>query len=196
MRRDPNMATKSRSKKKGPKSGTATRGRKSTPSRSQNGNGKARAKSADTRDAISVLLRDHDRVRELLSQLEETTTDDADSRRSLLQEIEHEIKVHSRLEEKIFYPAFKSAVSEEDDEKLFHEATEEHHVVDMVLPEVKRADPASVEFSGKAKVLKDLIEHHAEEEEQEMFPLARKVMSKDDLVRLGEEIEEMRGRIS
>lgn len=180
------MPTKSRAKTPGAK--------KRTTSRSSNG--KARAPRTNGRDAISLLLADHDRVRELLSQLEDTTTDEADARQTLLEEIEHEIKVHSKVEEKIFYPAFKRAAEEEDDEKLFHEATEEHHVVDMVLPEVKRTDPGSVEFAGKAKVLKDLIEHHAEEEENEMFPKAREVMTKDDLVRLGEEIEEMKQKMS
>jgi len=61
-------------------------------------------------------------------------------------------------------------------------------VVDTVLPELKSADPASETFAAKAKVLKDLVEHHAEEEETEMFPRARKLLGRGELVRLGEEL--------
>jgi len=147
-------------------------------------------------DAVSLLLRDHDKVRELLAQLVDTESDDGEARRDLLEQIEHEIKVHSKVEEKIFYPAFKEAVQDEDGQKLFYEATEEHHVVDMVIPELKRTDPSSDEFAGKAKVLKDLIEHHAGEEEREMFPEAKRTMGKSELERLGEEILRMKEQMS
>jgi hemerythrin-like domain-containing protein len=195
---DADMATRKSSSgaRRAPK-GTDSRGggarsKQAGHSRERQSEGEER----EGQDAISLLLDDHDKVRELLSQLEETDNEDADDRRSLLQQIEHEIQVHSKVEEKIFYPAFKKAVTEEDGQKLFHEATEEHHVVDMVLPELKRVDPATDEFAGKAKVLKDLIEHHAEEEEREMFPAAREALGEDELVRLGEEIQEMKRKIS
>jgi hemerythrin-like domain-containing protein len=56
------------------------------------------------------------------------------------------------------------------------------------LPEIKETDTDSEEFGAKAKVLKDLVEHHAEEEETEMFPRARKLMDREELVRLGGEL--------
>lgn len=126
----------------------------------------------------------------------EAESDDGEARRDLLEQVEHEVKVHSKVEEKIFYPAFKRAVQDEDGQKLFYEAQEEHHIVDMVIPELKRIDPGSDEFSGKAKALKDLIEHHADEEEQEMFPEARRALSRDELARLGLEIERMKEQLS
>lgn len=61
-------------------------------------------------------------------------------------------------------------------------------MVDLVLPEIKDTDPDSDEFGAKAKVLKDLVEHHAEEEETEMFPRARKLMDREELLRLGAEM--------
>jgi hemerythrin-like domain-containing protein len=161
---------------------------------SRSGNGRSRAEAAGQNDAISLLLRDHDRVRDLLAQL--VDSDDRDVRRELLDVIEHEIKIHSKVEEKIFYPAFKRAARDEDGQKLFYEAKEEHHVVDMVIPELKRTDPSTDEFAGKAKVLKDLIEHHAGEEEREMFPEARRSLGKDELARLGLEIEKMKEDLS
>src|SRR5215475_8813589 len=80
------------------------------------------------------------------------------------------------------------ATTKREERKLYFEAQEEHHVVDTVLPELKSTDPASETFAAKAKVLKDLVEHHAEEEETEMFPRSRKLLGRDELVRLGEEL--------
>lgn len=167
--------------------------RSAEPRTTRSGNGRSQ-EAKGRNDAVTLLLRDHDKVRELLAQL--VGTDEAAERRDLLEQIEHEIKVHSKVEEKIFYPAFKEAVQDEDGQKLFYEATEEHHVVDLVIPELKRTDPSSDEFAGKAKVLKDLVEHHAEEEEQEMFPEAKRTMGKDELDRLGEEIMRMKEKMN
>lgn len=79
---------------------------------------------------------------------------------------------------------------------MFYEATEEHHVVDLVLPELKKTDPSSPVFGAKATVLKELIEHHADEEEKEMFPRARKLLSKDELVDLGARMEKRKKALS
>lgn len=133
-------------------------------------------------DAIALLKQDHEKVRGLLAQFENAT---GARRQKLLTQIEKELKVHTTIEEEIFYPAYREAARKKEDKKLFFEAVQEHHVVDMVLPEMN--DGASPEeLKAKAKVLKDLVEHHAEEEEKEMFPRARKTMDKDELRSLGE----------
>lgn len=141
-------------------------------------------------DAITLLKNDHDTVRDLLSQLESTRESSARKREELLQQIAEEVRVHTQVEEEIFYPAFQQAAQKKEDAKLYYEALEEHHVVDLVLPEIEEMDPASVEFAAKAKVLKDLIEHHAEEEEKEMFPRAKKLLDKEELRELGQRIEQ------
>ncbi|HEY7868077.1 MAG TPA: hemerythrin domain-containing protein [Methylomirabilota bacterium] len=148
---------------------------------------KSRNRSQD-KDAIAVLKADHQKVRGLLGQLEETTERSANRRQALLDRIEQELKIHTKIEEEIFYPAFREAARKQDDKKLYYEAVEEHHVVDMVLPEIKDTEPGSEEFGAKAKVLKDLVEHHAEEEETEMFPRARKIIDREELLRLGDEL--------
>jgi hemerythrin-like domain-containing protein len=148
---------------------------------------KSRNRSQD-KDAIAVLKADHQKVRGLLGQLEETTERSANRRQALLDRIEQELKIHTKIEEEIFYPAFREAARKQDDKKLYYEAVEEHHVVDMVLPEIKDTEPGSEEFAAKAKVLKDLVEHHAEEEESEMFPRARKLFDREELLRLGDEL--------
>jgi hemerythrin superfamily protein len=136
-------------------------------------------------DAIALLKADHKKVRSLLGELENTSARATTRREELLQTIERELKIHSKIEEEIFYPAFREAAEKHNDKRLFYEALEEHHVVDAVLAELKEAEPSSDQFGAKAKVLKDLVEHHAEEEETEMFPRARKLMGHEKLAELG-----------
>ena len=69
-------------------------------------------------------------------------------------------------------------------------------MVDMVLPEIKGTSVESEQFAAKAKVLKDLVEHHAEEEETEMFPRARKLMTRDELLRLGAEMARLKASMA
>ncbi len=140
-------------------------------------------------DAIKLLKEDHDKVRDLFEQLMNTTDRATKKRTTLLDKIAKEIKIHTTIEEEIFYPAFRDAIEEKEKKKMFHEALEEHHVVDLVLPEVREADPSTVKFAAKAKVLKELVEHHADEEEKEMFKAARKVLDKEQLKALGEKME-------
>jgi hemerythrin-like domain-containing protein len=139
-------------------------------------------------DAIALLTSDHETVRDLLAQMDDTTSRAAKKRVELMTKIAREVRIHSRIEEEIFYPAYKDAAKTQEDRKLFFEAQEEHGIVDLVLPALEEADPASDEFAAKAKVLKDLIEHHADEEEDEMFPRAKKLLGKDRLTELGEEL--------
>ena len=77
-----------------------------------------------------------------------------------------------------------------DDRELYYEAKEEHHVVDLVMPEVRKTDSDAEEFAAKTKVLKELIEHHAGEEEKEMFPKARKLFDRAELRELGDRLRQ------
>lgn len=150
-------------------------------------NARARAGAVRGRqDALALLEADHTTLRDLLGQLEETTPRGAKKRLVLLGKLAQEIRVHARIEEEILYPAYHAATKTAEDAKLFFEATEEHGLVDVVLPALEETDPASEPFGAKAKVLKDLIEHHAEEEETEMFPRAKKLLGKERLAELGD----------
>jgi hemerythrin-like domain-containing protein len=138
-------------------------------------------------DVIKLLKEDHDKVKELLSSLAETTARAEKKRTELLSKITEELEVHTQIENEIFYPAFRQAGEKSDDEKLFFEAREEHRAVgELVLPDLNKTPTTSEQFSGRAKVLKELVEHHADEEEKEMFPRARKLLSAAELVSLGE----------
>jgi hemerythrin superfamily protein len=136
-------------------------------------------------NAISLLKEDHKKVRGLLEDLESTTDRAVKTREKLLHELELEVKVHTQIEEEIFYPAFKKAAEKSEDREMFLEATEEHRVVDFEMPRVSAMDPGSEDFGARTKVLKELIEHHADEEEKEMFPRAKKIMDSEELEELG-----------
>jgi hemerythrin superfamily protein len=144
-------------------------------------------------DAIALLKTDHKKVRALLETLDQTKA--APRRTKLLGQIEIEIKAHARIEEEIFYPAFKAKAQETDQLETYYEAQEEHGLVDIILPKAKAADPAGEEFGARAKVLKDLIVHHAKEEEKEMFKQARELFDRDELRSLGAQMERRRREV-
>jgi len=138
-------------------------------------------------DAIELLKTDHEKVRGLLTELEKTTSRATKTRAELLPKIKHEIEVHTSIEEEIFYPAFLEAARTEAERRLIPEALEEHKAAgDLVLVDLLASDINSDEFGGRAKVLKEMIEHHAGEEEKEMFPKARELLGKEALQKLGE----------
>jgi len=140
-------------------------------------------------DAITYLKDQHDQTRKLLNDLETTTDRGVKTRTELLSKLDVELRHHMQLEEEIFYPAFKEAVKLKKDKVLYFEAKEEHAAADRVLKDMVRVDVASLAFGGKAKVLKELVEHHIEEEEEGMFPIAKEVFDKKELRVLGERME-------
>lgn len=142
----------------------------------------ATKKKAPT-DAIALLKQDHEKVRGLLESLEKAN--DGPRRAKLLGQIEQELKVHTTIEEEIFYPAFREAAQKKDDTVMVYEAVQEHHMVDVAMPEAGEGEN-NEDLKAKAKVLKELVEHHADEEEEDMFPRARKLMSREELRDLGE----------
>jgi hemerythrin superfamily protein len=143
---------------------------------------KKTAKKASPPDAIALLKEDHRKVMDLLESLERAT---GPRRTKLLGQIEQELQVHTTIEEEIFYPAWREAARKKDDQTMYYEAVEEHGVVKTFLPEAG-GGANNEELKAKAKVLKELVEHHADEEEKEMFPRARQVMERDELRELGE----------
>jgi len=147
-------------------------------------------------DAIQLLKNDHKEMRAMLSALESSTTRAAKKRSMLLQKIKANLVAHTTIEEEIFYPAFKEAGKKSDDDKMYFEALEEHRAAgDLVLPDLLKTDPSSEKFSGRAKVLKELVEHHADEEEKEMFPRAKKLLGRPELMDLGARMDERKRQL-
>lgn len=135
-------------------------------------------------DPIRLLTKQHREVEGLFKKVEKT--DDPGEARELLGRIKQQLELHTRIEEDIFYPAIRGLETKKAEEMIF-EAYEEHHVVKLVLAELPKVDPEDERFHAKMTVLKELVEHHVEEEEKEMFKLAKK-LGKEALDSLGEQM--------
>ena len=134
-------------------------------------------------DAITLLKSDHDKVKKLLNELESTTERGVKTRMELFATIKGELTVHEVIEEEIFYPELKAHPKAKD---VVLEGFEEHHVVDLLMGELESLDVTDENWGAKATVMKENIEHHIEEEEGEMFKIARRVFDPEELDDLGE----------
>jgi hemerythrin-like domain-containing protein len=126
--------------------------------------------------ATMLLKRQHREVEKLFATA--LKSENEKTRRKAMEDIVHALEHHTEIEEAVFYPAVWELGTKKAEE-MIAEAYEEHHVVKLVLAELPGLDPNADNFHAKMTVLKELIEHHVEEEEQEMFPMAER--------RLGEE---------
>ena len=168
--------------------------KRSGSSQSKSSSRRNNGRSNSATDAIAFLKQDHATVKKLLKRLE--SAEDGNKRQELLSQVEMEVKIHTQIEEDVFYPAYRESARSEKDEELYFEALEEHHVVDLVLPEIKDVDSEDERFAAKAKVLKDIIEHHIEEEEKQMFPKARRLIGMSMLRELGQQLEERKQELA
>jgi hypothetical protein len=137
-------------------------------------------------DALTLLKTDHDKVKKLLAELEATTERGVRTREQLYTTIRKEMTVHEIVEEEIFYPTLKEHPKAAD---IVLEGYEEHHVVDLLMGELDALPYEAEEWGPKAKVMKENIEHHIEEEEGDMFVKARQVFDRAELEDLGARME-------
>ena len=139
-------------------------------------------------DALSLLTADHNRVRGLFTRFQAAEeSGDTALMTELASKIIVELEVHATIEEEIFYPAVKDAGEELKD--TVDEGVEEHHVAKTLMTEIQGLTPDDDAWSAKMKVLIESVEHHAEEEEQEMFPETRKAFDKATLEDLAMRLE-------
>jgi hemerythrin-like domain-containing protein len=137
-------------------------------------------------DAISLLKEDHDKVKKILEDLDETTERGVKTREELFTKVKGELEVHEAIEEEIFYPALKEHPKAKD---LVLEAYEEHNVVDMVMQEIEGVPYDDETWGAKLTVMKENVEHHIDEEETEMFKQARQVFERQELEDLGDRMQ-------
>jgi hemerythrin-like domain-containing protein len=131
-------------------------------------------------DAFQLLKEDHRKVEQLFSELESAT---GKAKLDVFKQIKTELELHTHIEEKIFYPALEEP---EETHDLALEAYEEHAVVKTLLKELGRARTANDEWEAQAKVLQENVEHHVEEEENELFKKADSALSEEELEDLTE----------
>jgi hemerythrin superfamily protein len=135
------------------------------------------------KDAIALLKADHRQVEEWFGEFEKAR--DGKRKATLAKQICNALKVHTQIEEEIFYPAFLEATEEED---THHEAEVEHNGAKRLIADIE-ANPSDEYFDARVTVLSEMIKHHVKEEEQPdgMFAKARK--SEMDLAELGTQLQ-------
>jgi hemerythrin-like domain-containing protein len=138
-------------------------------------------------DAIAMLKEDHRRVQDLFQEYAAAT--DPRTKRELAEEACTELETHAQLEEQIFYPA----VNEDSEEgpELVQEALQEHQQVKDLIAALREMGPDHHEFDAKFRELMQNVEHHVEEEESQMFPLAEQDLA-EDLDELKDEMQDLK----
>jgi len=137
-------------------------------------------------NALDLLKQDHEKVKELFKQFE--ANDDQAANQGIVDSIKTELQAHAHVEESIFYPTLE----DQNDEELIglvDESLEEHQEVKDLLKDIENAMGDGQQLRTKIMELRQKVEHHASEEETEMFPRVRNVLQNEDLERMGEEIE-------
>ena len=164
------------------KSASAKGGAKSTSSRSRGGARKTGASTAARNDAIALLKADHRAVEKLFGQFEKARGDER--KRELALRICNELKVHTQIEEELFYPMSREFL---EDDEIVNEAVVEHASAKDLIAQIEAMAPSDEMFDAKVTVLQEMIEHHVEEEEKEYFPQVQK--SDMDIKVLGEQMQ-------
>ena len=136
-----------------------------------------KAKAAP-KDAIALLKADHEAVSQLFDEYEKTRS--VANKKALVSKICTALSVHAQIEEEIFYPAVKSALT---DKLLVPEATVEVGGVKDLIAQLQGAKPDGEMYDAKLKVMSEYVKHHVKEEQNEMFPKAE--ASSLDMVELG-----------
>ena len=145
-------------------------------------------------DALALLTADHNRVRGLFTRFKDAHEgNDGAAMGTLATTIFTELEVHTTIEEEIFYP-YCHDLSDEIGETV-DEGVEEHHVVKVLMEEIGALEAGGDQWVAKLQVLIENVEHHAEEEEKEMFPKVRSNTSADDREQLGTRLDARKGEL-
>jgi hemerythrin superfamily protein len=145
--------------------------------------------------ATTLLKKDHAAVKKLFrANKRAEKADDNALKQTIFAQIAAELEVHTRVEEEIFYPAMKAQGDEEGVEEVL-EALEEHGVVKSLLAQLSKMKPGDETFDAKITVMIESVEHHAGEEEDEMFPDAQKTLGDKKLEELGARIERRKAEL-
>jgi hemerythrin superfamily protein len=139
-------------------------------------------------NAIELLKSDHKEASGMMEQIELADKGDR-SAKELFNQLKQALTLHTQMEEQIFYPALRSF---EETQDMVPEALEEHKEVDEILAEMSALSPGNDEFMDKFTELRDAVEHHVEEEENEMFPKAEQALGQTRLQEMGRQMQQMK----
>ena len=145
-------------------------------------------------DALTLLIADHNRVRGLFARFKSAKeSDDTAALSTLATEIITDLQVHTSIEETLFYPWVRDL--SKDVKETVTEGVEEHHVVKTLIEEIQALEPGQEQWTAKMTVLIENVEHHADEEEEELFPSVRSKTSAADREAMGGKLEQEKRRL-
>ena len=141
------------------------------------------------KNAIQVLEEDHVKVEKAFEQFEKLGDEDTEQKQQIVSTVLSDLKVHTVIEEELFYPPLLQALKGDDDEieDLLDEAEVEHTSAKELIAQIEAMDPSERLYDAKFTVLCEYVKHHVKEERNEIFPKAKK--SDMDLDAIGEELE-------
>jgi hemerythrin-like domain-containing protein len=140
-------------------------------------------------DIFDVLTSDHEKVKKILEQMEQTSPRAAKRRETLLDHLNENLLPHMYAEEQFFYQIL---LDESSDKEVPYEALEEHRAAKAVLADLEQAPADDPRWLARAKVLKELVEHHIEEEETTVFDVARSLMDEDRATDIAHRFKELK----
>ncbi|MET0984151.1 MAG: hemerythrin domain-containing protein [Steroidobacteraceae bacterium] len=156
----------------------------------RNGASKRKSRAAKPQDAVTLLKGDHREVEGWFQEFEKARSDKR--KVDLATRICTALKVHTQIEEEIFYPAFIEATQDED---MHHEAVVEHDGAKKLIAQIEASGPDDDYYDAKVKVLSEMIKHHVKEEEQRGGMFAEAKQSDMDLQALGERMSERKAAL-
>ena len=148
---------------------------------------KSRSKSLE---AIEMLKQDHDKVEKAFKQFEKIDRQDTATCRELAMSVCEDLKIHTSLEEELFYPAVREAI---DDEDIMNEAAVEHETAKTLIEQLENMEPDDPNYYATFTVLGEYVMHHVKEEEGELFPACK--ASEMDLEQIGSRLQERRSEL-
>ena len=135
-------------------------------------------------EATQLLKQQHREVKKLFKQYQDA---EESEKQELFEAIADDFAAHGEIEEKIFYPAVFVGPLEE---KL-REAVEEHLECKRLIADLLKMEPSDPQFDAKMQVLEELVDHHVEEEESELFVMVQQNFAREELEGLGEQMEKL-----
>ena len=141
-------------------------------------------------DVFNLLQEDHENVSLIFKKIESMrSTETEQTREQLFKELYTELTLHAEVEEDVVYPFFEE---KQETASIVEESLHEHEEIETLLSELKAMRPDDEGWMAALSELKEKVEHHVQEEEEEFFPTARTLISEDQAQRLGETVETMK----
>ena len=136
-------------------------------------------------DVLQEIKQEHEKFKELIKQIEEAT---GTTKKSLFETLKMDVSAHHKAEESIVFPDIKSK-SDEEGKDIVREMIEEHSLGTYQMSLLERTSVDNETWDAKFSVLKEVLTHHMDEEEKDLFKQAKKVLTKDELIQKCEPFE-------